>query len=179
MKKRLIFAPWITATAAALYAIWNWNRLPARMAVTFFMGRVTGWQAKETFLLFALLLMFASLSLLTFLLSKPRRIRLYEGPLTDAAQDRRRLVRILFAGHMLICGLVLPLCLVHIVSWNLYYQMSPTVNPFGNGSSGSTTYCANPVIQACPESVGTTAAYGPTRVSSTNRPVKVVPSIPS
>jgi len=25
--------------------------------------------------------------------------------------------------------------------------MSPTVNPFGNGSLGSTTYCANPVIQ--------------------------------
>ena len=27
-------------------------------------------------------------------------------------------------------------------------QMSPTVKPSGNGSSGSTTYCANPVIQA-------------------------------
>src|ERR1700724_1446201 len=57
--------------------------------------------------------------------------------------------------------------------------MSPTVNPLGNGSSGSTTYCANPVIQACPDSVGTTAWYGPTRVSSIRRPVKVVPRIPS
>ena len=41
-----------------------------------------------------------------------------------------------------------------------YYdaQISPTVNPSGNGSSGSNTYCANPVIHACPEMVGTTAA---------------------
>src|SRR5437879_11328509 len=58
-------------------------------------------------------------------------------------------------------------------------QISPTVNPLGNGSSGSTTYCAKPVIQACPESAGTTAAYGPTRVSSSRRPVKTVPRMPS
>ncbi len=37
------------------------------------------------------------------------------------------------------------------------HQMSPTVNPSGNGSSGSRTYCARPVIQAVPLSVGTTA----------------------
>src|SRR6185312_17411694 len=41
------------------------------------------------------------------------------------------------------------------------------------------TYCAKPVIHACPDSVGTTAGYLPTRVSSTSRPVKVVPRIPS
>src|SRR5205085_9767715 len=58
-------------------------------------------------------------------------------------------------------------------------QISPTVKPFGNGSSGSTTYCAKPVIHACPEIVGTTARYGPTRVSSMRRPVKVVPRMPS
>jgi hypothetical protein len=38
------------------------------------------------------------------------------------------------------------------------YQISPMVKPLGNGSSGSTTYCAKPVIHACPDSVGTTAA---------------------
>ena len=37
------------------------------------------------------------------------------------------------------------------------HQMSPTVKPSGNGSCGSTTYCAKPVIQACPPSSGTTA----------------------
>src|ERR1039458_9501024 len=58
-------------------------------------------------------------------------------------------------------------------------QMSPTVKPLGNGSSGSSTYCAKPVIHACPESDGTTAAYGPTRVSSRRRPVNVVPRMPS
>jgi len=36
--------------------------------------------------------------------------------------------------------------------------MSPTVYPCGNGSSGSTTYEANPVIQAVPVIAGTTAA---------------------
>src|ERR1035437_9919345 len=61
----------------------------------------------------------------------------------------------------------------------VFPQMSPTVKPFGNGSSGSTTYCAKPVIHACPESAGTTAAYGPTRVSSSRRPVNVVPRMPS
>src|SRR5260370_23234804 len=58
-------------------------------------------------------------------------------------------------------------------------QMSPTLKPSANGSSGSTTYWANPVIQACPESAGTTAAYAPTRVSSSRRPVNVVPRMPS
>src|ERR1039458_3942792 len=43
-------------------------------------------------------------------------------------------------------------------------QISPTVKPSGNGSSGSTTYCAKPVIHACPESVGTTARYDPTQI---------------
>lgn len=37
------------------------------------------------------------------------------------------------------------------------YQMSPTVKPFANGSVGSATYDANPVIQACPVMVGTIA----------------------
>lgn len=37
------------------------------------------------------------------------------------------------------------------------YQMSPTVYPSGNGSVGSSTYVAIPVIQACPEMLGTTA----------------------
>src|SRR5580698_10178160 len=60
-----------------------------------------------------------------------------------------------------------------------YPQISPTVNPLGNGSPGSTTYCAKPVIQAWPESVGTTAGYGPTRVCSTRRPVNTVPRMPS
>ena len=32
--------------------------------------------------------------------------------------------------------------------------MSPTVNPSGKGSSGSTTYWAKPVIQAVPLSLG-------------------------
>ena len=42
------------------------------------------------------------------------------------------------------------------------HQISPTVKPSGNGSCGSTTYCAKPVIQAVPASSGTTARYGPT-----------------
>jgi len=33
-------------------------------------------------------------------------------------------------------------------AWRRGYQMSPTVKPSGNGSSGSTTYVAIPVIQA-------------------------------
>src|SRR4029453_13491649 len=44
--------------------------------------------------------------------------------------------------------------------------------------SGSTTYVAIPVIHACPPSVGTTAAYFPTPVSSTSRPGKTVPNPP-
>jgi len=37
------------------------------------------------------------------------------------------------------------------------YQMSPTVNPSGKGSVGSTTRVLKPVIQAWPLIVGTTA----------------------
>ncbi len=36
-------------------------------------------------------------------------------------------------------------------------QISPTTKPSGNGSSGSTTYCAMPVIHACPVISGITA----------------------
>jgi len=119
MRRLLIAAPWITASCAAAYAVSQWNRLPARMAVTFFMGRVTGWQAKGTFIPFALLLMFGCLALLTILLSMPAKIRIREGPLSDPVQDRRHLLQILLAGHDLICGLVLPLTLIHVVSVNL------------------------------------------------------------
>src|SRR5438270_2997348 len=58
-------------------------------------------------------------------------------------------------------------------------QMSPKVKPSGKGSSGSTTYCAKPVIQAVPLSLGTTARKLPTRVSLSRQPVKIVPRIPS
>ena len=119
MRNLMIAAPWITASAAAAYAISQWNRLPERMAVTFFMGRVTGWQAKAAFIPIVLLLMFGSLALLTILLSMPAKIRVREGPLSDPVEDRRRRARGLFVAHDLICGLVLPLTLTHVVSVNL------------------------------------------------------------
>src|SRR5437016_1805049 len=62
---------------------------------------------------------------------------------------------------------------------HVYAHRSPTVNPSGNGSSASSTYWLMLVIQALPVIVGTTAAYGPTLVSSTRRPVNTVPRIPS
>src|SRR5581483_187738 len=58
-------------------------------------------------------------------------------------------------------------------------QMSPTVKPFGNGSSGSTPYVAMPVIHAVPVMVGTTARYGPTCVSAIKRPVNTVTKMPA
>ena len=57
--------------------------------------------------------------------------------------------------------------------------MSPTVNPLGKGSSGSTTYWAKPVIHAVPARAGTAASTSPTFVSRTMRPVNVVPRTPS
>src|SRR6185436_16091352 len=43
--------------------------------------------------------------------------------------------------------------------------------PAGNGSAGSSMYCAVPVTQARPVMVGMTAANDPTVVSPTSRPV--------
>lgn len=153
MRKLLIVAPWMTTSCAAFYAISLWNRLPARMAVTFFMGRVTGWQAKAVFIPFWMALTFGCLTLFTLMLARPQKLRIREGPLGDPVADGRRIVRVLLVAHVFAGGLLpgMP---------GLYYapQISPTVNPLGNGSSGSTTYCAKPVIHACPERVGTTAA---------------------
>src|SRR3954449_8815368 len=58
-------------------------------------------------------------------------------------------------------------------------QISATRKPSGNGSVGSSTYWAIPVIQACPLIVGITASYGPTLVFPISRPTKVVPRIDS
>ena len=58
------------------------------------------------------------------------------------------------------------------------YQMSPTVNPSGKGSDGSTEYWAIPVIQAVPLIVGTTAGTPPTVVVRIRRPTNSVPTGP-
>jgi hypothetical protein len=119
VRKLLIGAPWVTASASAVYAVSKWNELPGRMAVTFFMGRVTGWQAKGTFLSFEIALMFGCLALFTVMLSWPEKIRLREGALSDPVADRRLAVRALSAAHLAIGGLLLPISLAHVVSRNL------------------------------------------------------------
>ena len=48
-------------------------------------------------------------------------------------------------------------------------------NPEGNGSLGSSVYCAVPVTQARPVIVGTTAGLPPTSVSATSLPTKRLP----
>src|SRR5690606_7185 len=50
-----------------------------------------------------------------------------------------------------------------------------STNPLGNGSLGSSMYCAVPVTQARPVMVGMTAGMPATSVVSTSRPVKLVP----
>jgi len=119
MRKLLIAAPWVTASGAAYYAVSKWSELPNRMAVTFYMGQVSGWQGKGTFIPMALLLMFGGLALFTALLSRPGRIRVRDGALSDPVEDRRRAVGIMLAAHTLILGLLLPLCLLHVVSKNV------------------------------------------------------------
>jgi NAD(P)-dependent dehydrogenase (short-subunit alcohol dehydrogenase family) len=50
-----------------------------------------------------------------------------------------------------------------------------STNPRGNGSLGSSMYCAVPVTHARPVIVGMTAGMPATSVVSTRRPVKLVP----
>jgi hypothetical protein len=118
MRKLLIATPWITASGAASYVAAKWSQLPGRMAVTFYLGRVSGWQAKDT----SVPVVLASI---------------------DCGVPKAKRAERLGAGRG---------------APHYAPQISPTVKPLGNGSSGSTTYCANPVIHAWPDSVGTTAA---------------------
>jgi hypothetical protein len=48
MRKVLIAAPWIPAAGVATYVFSRWNRLPARIAVTFFNGGPSRWRAETT-----------------------------------------------------------------------------------------------------------------------------------
>jgi len=89
------------------------------MAVTFYLGRVSGWQSKQTFIPMALALMFGILTLFTALLSTPTRIRVRDGALSDPEEDRRRILHILLVAHDMIGGLLLPLSLIHVVTKNL------------------------------------------------------------
>jgi hypothetical protein len=89
------------------------------MAVTFYLGRVSGWQAKDTFVPVMLVLMFGMLTVFTILLSMPGKIRIREGVLRDPEADRRLAVRILLLARVLIGGLLVPLSFVHVVNRNL------------------------------------------------------------
>jgi hypothetical protein len=119
MRKLLIATPWITASGAASYIASKWGQLPGRMAVTFYLGWVSGWQARDTFVPVALVSMFGILTVLTILLSMPGKIRIREGALSDPEADRGRAVRILLLAHVPIRGLLVPLSFVHVVNRNL------------------------------------------------------------
>ena len=119
MRKLFIAIPWITASGAASYVAAKWSQLPGRMAVTFYLGRVSGGQAKDTFIPVMLVLMFGILTVFTILLSMPGKIRIHEGALSDPVADRPLAVRILLLAHVLIGGLLAPLSFVHVVSRNL------------------------------------------------------------
>jgi uncharacterized membrane protein len=121
MKKLLIAAPWITASAAAIYAVSQWPRLPARMAVHFtsFMGtHANGWHAKTTAVPVLLFLMFGILTLFTVMLLNPERIHVRGGALSDPVEDRRRAARTLLAAHIFV-GIMLPVTLVYVIGRNL------------------------------------------------------------
>lgn len=121
MRTFLIGAPWVTASWAAFYALSQWSRLPRLMAVHFtsILGGVpNGWHAKAQFFATMLPLMFGMLTLFTVMLSRPERVRMREGALSDPVNDRRHLVGLLTAAHIFV-GVWMPISIAHIVNFNL------------------------------------------------------------
>jgi hypothetical protein len=150
MRKFLLAAPWVTASVAAIYAISRWNRLPARMAVHFtsFMGiHPNGWHPKTVAIPVMLLLMLGIVAVVTVMLSMPDKIYVREGVLSDPVEDKRQMLRLLLAMHILVGGVLLPLSVVRIVDFNLQAppQASPTVKPLGNSIA---TPAASPLDRA-------------------------------
>ena len=135
MRKVLIAAPWIPAVCAAVYVYSQWDRLPARIAVTFFQARPSGWGAKTVSLLFMLGLLFGILAVLSIVVALPQKIRgkqavtvtlmgSQEPALADEAGDRPMRERLLLAAHW-VAGLLLPLSIWHVVDWNLIHLTGP------------------------------------------------------